>query len=116
MADESKNTRHSEQAPPARQDRDPVVNERVQELTWALVDEQISEDEMRLLDNLLLSDEEARQTYIGCVQLHTDLMHHFRQPAEPTTTRTGKSLVLGFLSEDVSGVGLQSPPSEDVTR
>ncbi len=114
MADESKNPRHSNPARPAQPDRDPVVNERVQELTWALVDEQINDDEMRLLDNLLLSDETARETYIGCVQLHTDLIEHFRQPAKPTATRTGKSLVLGFLSDDASGVGLQAPPSEDV--
>jgi hypothetical protein len=86
MADKSKNT------PPC----DPVVNERVQELTWALVDEQISDDEMGLLDNLLLSDDEARQTYIGCVQLHADLVSHYRKPAEQTAPRTGKSLVLGF--------------------
>ena len=94
--------------------RDPVVNERVQELTWALMDEQINDDEMRLLENLLLSDESARQTYIDCVQLHTDLARHFCQPAEPTAPRTGKSLVLGFLNDEGSGVGLVSPPREDL--
>jgi anti-sigma factor RsiW len=107
MADELKNTRHSHPS-------DPVVNERVQELTWALVDEQISDDEFRLLDNLLLSDEEARHTYIGCVQLHAELVQHFQQPAEQKPTRTGKSLVLGFLNESVPDVGLPSPPSGDV--
>src|SRR5262245_30023115 len=91
MADNSKNLPQ----------RDPVVGERVQELTWALVDEQISDDEMRLLDNLLLSDDEARQTYVDCVQLHTDLMYHFREPSEKNSPRTGKSLVLGFLNESV---------------
>ena len=99
MADKSKNAPH----------RDPVLNERVQELTWALVDEQITDDEVRLLDNLLLSDDVARQTYIDCVQLHSDLMYHFREPAEKSTTRTGKSLVLGFLNESAV-----FPPSEDV--
>ena len=101
MADKSNDKQH----------RDPVVNERVQELTWALMDEQISSDEMRLLDNLLLSDNVARDTYIGCVQLHTDLLYHFREPAEKNAPRTGKSLVLGFLNEGVPGVGLESPPS-----
>src|SRR5262245_21239617 len=106
MADESKSTPH----------HDSVVNERVQELTWSLVDEQISDDEMRLLDNLLLSDDDARQTYIGCIQLHTDLAQHFGQPTEKGTPRTGKSLVLGFLNEGTSGVGLESPPTGDVRK
>ena len=70
MADESKTSAID----PTRS-----CNERVQELTWALLDEQISDDEMSLLDNLLLSDDAARRRYIDCVQLHTDLMQHFRQ-------------------------------------
>lgn len=80
------------------------VNQRVQELTWALIDEQISGDEMRLLDNLLLSDESARDTYIGCVQLHTDLLSHYSTPDAEAPTGT-KSPVLGFLGAD-------SPPLE----
>jgi hypothetical protein len=107
MADELKNKWQSNPS-------DPVVEERVQELTWALVDEQISDDELRLLDNLLLSDEEARHTYVACVQMHADLAEYFRQPVEQTPTRTGKSLVLGFLNESVPDIGLQSPPSGDV--
>ena len=81
MAHEPQDFRPSKNADPTKHDRDPVVLERVQELTWALVDEQITDDEMRLLDNLLLSDDEARGTYIGCMQLHTDLMDHFAASA-----------------------------------
>jgi hypothetical protein len=94
--------------------RDPLVNERVQELTWALVDEQISDDEMRVLDNLLLGDEYARQTYLKCVQLHAGLLDYFREPTAATTTPTGGSQVLGFLSDGGSEGGLAAPPSEDV--
>lgn len=92
---------------------DPVVVERVHELSWALLDEQVTDDEIRLLDNLLLSDDKARETYIGCVQLHTDLMAHFASPATQATARsTAKSPVLGFLNEGVPTFGFQSP-SED---
>lgn len=75
------------------------------------MDEQISTDELQLLESLLLSDDAARQTYLNCVQLHADLFQHFRQPAEGKPTRTGKSLVLGFLNEDVPGLGLDAPTS-----
>jgi hypothetical protein len=91
--------------------------ERVQELTWALVDEQITADQMSLLDNLLLSDEQARATYIDCVRLHADLTAHFAaQPTpadtKPTATRT-MSPVLGFLNAGMPPVGLPSPSIED---
>lgn len=93
--------------------RDSVVVERVAELTWALLDEQITADEMRLLDNLLLSGDDARRTYLDCVQLHTDLTFELREPMPAGGTRTGKSLVLGFLSETVPGTSVAVPSSED---
>jgi hypothetical protein len=74
---------------------DETVAERVQELTWALLDEQINEQEMQLLENLLLADDNARSRYIDCVQLHTDLIGHFANPDSPLAS--GKVPVLGFL-------------------
>jgi hypothetical protein len=77
---------------------DSTVQERVEELTWALVDEQISDDEFRLLDTLLLSDNAARGTYIDCMQLHTDLTLHFTEQ-QAKSQPDGKSPVLGFLGD-----------------
>ena len=45
----------------------------VQELTWALVDEQATEGQIRHLEELLLADHEARRVYMMCMQLHADL-------------------------------------------
>jgi hypothetical protein len=79
---------------------DDVIRDRVQELVWALVDDQIADDEMRLLDNLLLSDDGARETYVGCVQLHSDLVFHFADAAQPPATSGAHSApVLGTLGE-----------------
>jgi hypothetical protein len=114
MSREPNESQPAENTDPTRLDPNAAVAERVQELTWALVDEQISTDEMRLLDNLLLSDDGARESYIRCVQLHTDLMNHYRKPASKSAPRTGKSLVLGFLSDSLPAIGLDSPRSEDV--
>src|SRR3954452_10729831 len=81
---------------------DRVISDRVQELTWALLDEQINEDEFHLLDNLLLSDEKARGAYIGCVQLHVDLMSHFAAMPAGAGAKVGSgSKILGFLNSDM---------------
>jgi hypothetical protein len=81
-------------------------------LTWALVDDEINDDETRLLENLLLSDDQARRTYIGCLQLHTDLTIHFRAPAAAAGAAT-KLPVLGFLNAEVPAVGIEFPSAED---
>jgi hypothetical protein len=90
-----------------------VALERVQELTWALLDEQITDDEKSLLENALLSDVHAREAYIGCVQLHADLSAHFAGAAAPPAPST-KSPVLGFLNAGMPPLGLQSNPQADV--
>jgi hypothetical protein len=87
--------------------------ERVQELTWSLIDEQISTDELRLLDNLLLSDQAARKRYVECVQLNSDLYSHFARPAASVGESPGtKSPVLGFLNAGTA-LGYQMPSVED---
>lgn len=58
----------------------------VQELTWALVDEQATDDQVHRLEELLLDDNDARQTYVLCMQMHADLHYLLggkRRPALP---------------------------------
>jgi hypothetical protein len=93
---------------------DSTVLERVQELTWALVDEQINDDEMALLDTLLLSDDEARKRYIECAQLHADLMAHYATPAPAESAKGGlKPPVLGFLNAGTPPAGFDMSSAED---
>jgi hypothetical protein len=47
----------------------------VQDLTWAIIDEHASDADVARLEHLLLDDEEARQIYITCVQMHVDLQY-----------------------------------------
>jgi hypothetical protein len=47
----------------------------VQELVWALVDDQATEEQVQRLEELLLENQEARRIYITCMQMHADL--HF---------------------------------------
>jgi len=83
--------------------------DRVHELTWALLDEQISEDDFVELNNTLLRDDKSRDSYLGCVQLHADLMAHFAAPAQPATKRGGNNPILGL---DMP-LGFQSPSAEE---
>jgi hypothetical protein len=57
----------------------------VQALTWALVDEQATDDQIRRLEEMLLEDGEARRVYITCMQMHADLRYLFggKQPGLP---------------------------------
>jgi hypothetical protein len=82
--------------------------QRVQELTWALLDDQINADEFTELDNALLNDVQARQTYVGCVQLHRDLLAHFACYAAPPASPSTRSPILGFLNAAMPPLGLQS--------
>jgi hypothetical protein len=58
----------------------------VSELTWALIDERITDEEMAALDRLLSTDETARSEYLRCIQLHADLQANFAERASPADT------------------------------
>jgi hypothetical protein len=91
------NPRHSE-----------AVVERVHELTWALLDEQIRADDKALLETLLLSSNEARKAYIECVQLHVDLAaHHAAEAAAAKPAVPQTSPILGFLSAGMPPFGFE---------
>ncbi len=45
----------------------------VQDLVWAVVDEYATESQVRRLEQLVLTNEEARRTYVTCMQMHADL-------------------------------------------
>jgi len=45
----------------------------VQELTWAMIDEQATDRDVERLEKLLLDNDDARQVYVTCVQMHVDL-------------------------------------------
>jgi len=53
-----------------------------------------------------LSDDAARETYVGCVQLHTDLLSHYADAAKPVIAGENTP-VLGFLAGDVPPMDVQ---------
>jgi hypothetical protein len=87
----------------------PAIAETTRELTWALIEEVISDDEFAMLDSLLLSDSSARETYCGCMELHADLLQHFASSNSPLRSNATKTPVLGFLG----GQPAENPAAED---
>ncbi len=51
---------------------DPTEDE-VEQLVWALVDEIITAEQMQRLEVLLRGDDESRNCYLRCMQMHADL-------------------------------------------
>ena len=86
---------------------DAPVRERVRELTWAAIDEVATDDDISLLDSLLLSDDEAVEDYVGCVQLHVDLLAHFATGLG-SATEPSKS-AFGFLNGGSLPLGIDEP-------
>jgi hypothetical protein len=78
---------------------------RTHQLAWALLDEHISPDEQKELENLLSSDPTARESYVRCAQLHADLAMFFAPPKLTTSQPAAKSPVLGFLAENFPPLG-----------
>ena len=76
----------------------------VAELTWLLLDREITDQQMTRLEELLRDNQEARDTYLKCVQIHVDLAEHFelKREQEDNIARTSKGLpVLDFLNESL---------------
>ena len=85
--------------------------DRAHELTWALLDEQITDAEMSELENLLRTDKKSLESYIRCMQLHADLATHFVPPGKnaPTSKATP---ILSFLNSTTPLTGVDSPTTE----
>ena len=45
----------------------------VQEIVWALVDDQVTDEQIARLEQLVVRSDDARRTYVQCMQMHADL-------------------------------------------
>ena len=88
--------------------------DRVHELSWALLDDNISDEGRTELENLLLNDPTARESYVRCAQLHAELASFLAPPARATDNSVSRSPVLGFLAEGTMPFG--APATDDATK
>ncbi len=96
---------------PLEQTTDQLLNE-AEQLIWALLDEQIADDDVKRLEAMIQNDPRVRQRYLTCVQLHADLHQQCNTSSESTATPDFKSPVLGSLGDlfpgKLPGAGSQS--------
>jgi hypothetical protein len=85
--------------------------EEAESLTWALLDDQLSEVDSARLARLLEENQEARVRYIECVQLHVDLQDHF-SPANSPQDKGAGVVVLPNLMPGLPGADACTPISE----
>ena len=88
--------------------------DRVHELSWALLDDHISDEGRAELENLLLNDPNARESYSRCAQLHAELASFFAPPVRATDKAGSRSPILGFLAEGTMPFG--TPATDDATK
>ncbi|NOZ39912.1 MAG: hypothetical protein GXP24_06775 [Planctomycetes bacterium] len=96
----------SDQKNGLEQANDSLLDE-AEALIWALLDDSIESANLKRLESLLQENEQVRQRYISCVQMHADLNQHFAElPNMPS------SPVLGSLGDLQPGTGMIPPVFE----
>lgn len=81
-------------------------------LIWALLDDQLAAADTTRLETLLKKNEQVRQRYLECVQIHADLHHHFEGDQPIITPDQPKSPVLGSLGDLRPDSGTLPPVTE----
>lgn len=75
--------------------QDSQLLEKSEKLIWALLDDHISDNDVKQLESLIKENEAVRTRYLQCVQVHCDLYSHYQ--AASTEAAQAKSPVLGTL-------------------
>jgi hypothetical protein len=86
----------------------------VAELTWLLLDREINDAQIVQLETLLRDSQDARDTYLKCVQIHVDLGEHYeaKREQEDIIKRTSRTMpLMDLLNDCFPPVG--RPMSED---
>ncbi|EMI18175.1 hypothetical protein RMSM_04897 [Rhodopirellula maiorica SM1] len=73
----------------------------VEELSWKMLDNHISDTDLQRLEKLLQNDADSRQRYLDCVKLHCELNAFFR-PASRNPESSLRSTPTGMLPQNLS--------------
>jgi hypothetical protein len=85
-------------------------------LIWGLLDENIDALDSQRLEQLM-ANEEVRQRYMQCVELHSDLQHLFEdekttKPQSPVLGSLGQISSLGNIFPNIPGTNVIPPLGE----
>jgi len=80
------------------QENDKLLDE-AELLIWALLDDNITEQQTTTLEEMVRTSEPVRRRYLECVELHTNLAELFAPPKAPTIPVNLETPVLGSLGD-----------------
>jgi len=72
----------------------------VEELSWKMLDHNISDSDLRRLELLLQNDAECRQRYLDCAKLHCELNAFFNPASQEQ--ETVMRAPMGMLSQGLT--------------
>lgn len=75
------------------------LTEEVEQLVWTMLDETIEPADLQRLEGLLEQEPAARERYLECMRMHSDLLLHFQEQREGAPLSDKQSPVLGFLGD-----------------
>ena len=86
------------------------ILEEAEQLIWAVLDDQVDKADLERLETLLHQDEQIRERYIQCVQLHTDLTTMLPAEGESPPEDLPKTPIVGLLGDIQPGSDTMPQP------
>ena len=94
---------------PSREGMAEGLLDEAEQLIWAMLDESITESDVKRLEGMMEAHQAVRSRYLDCVQLHTDLTDHFQEGDGLEPPKPQCSPVLGSLDMNLP-LGTDSRP------
>ncbi len=89
--------------------------DQAEEMIWSLLDDNLPKADVPRLEEMIKNNDDVRNRYLECVQLHSDLSGHFGGAAKLKISELPSSFgspVLGSLGDAAPGVDA-GPPVTD---
>lgn len=84
-----------------------------EQMIWALLDDEIAEQDVKKLETLLAENDAVRQRYIECTQLHVDLKDHFSTTSPKSNVEPdGSGIISKLIAEHMPTPGMNPPVVE----
>lgn len=84
-----------------------------EQMIWALLDDEITDQDVMKLETMLADNEAVRQRYIECTQLHVDLKEHFAPNASTNIPASdGSGIISKLIAEHMPTPGINPPVTD----
>ncbi|MEQ8209034.1 MAG: hypothetical protein RH917_04315 [Lacipirellulaceae bacterium] len=84
-----------------------------EQMIWALLDDEIAEQDVKKLETMLADNEAVRQRYIECTQLHVDLKEHFAPTSSTNVPEPdGSGIISKLIAEHMPTPGINPPVTD----